>query len=244
MMGLLWFLACGGPRFTEVAAIAPTLARLDTDKNGTVTEAEYVAVSFKGFSFAAVDTDSSGDLSAAELLTLVDRSNPADLTYPRPAPVVMRGQARQGPQKPHGASPAPRSAPSSGRGVHRSGEARMAALMILESLRAEVLAEVPGHGVPSHEELQAAADSGGINTAESRAVLLKLEAAADAVGADFPASLRAEKLAALPVAESDAPQRAPGAIGEGSGRRDRRADGGPPRSDPGRPDRGRPGTLR
>ena len=67
---ILLLLACSsapkGP-WTADRAVAPTLTRLDADKDGKVTEAEWTRVDHKGPTFTDVDTDKDGSLSVEEV---------------------------------------------------------------------------------------------------------------------------------------------------------------------------------
>jgi hypothetical protein len=214
-MTLLWLFACG-PRYEEVDAVAPTLARLDTDKSGTVTEAEYVAVSFHGAPFEKVDTDQSGTLSPEELLALIMESNPADLTVPRTGPQVVRGGRKKGADKTTDKGPtktAKKGTAPAGEPVEPSpeeakrvrSEAQYVVRMTLESLRDEVHAVAPNHPLPNDDAIKLAAGTSDLYTVECRALLLELETAADTVGVGFPAPLRAAVLATMPVVASFVP---------------------------------------
>ncbi|MES2640599.1 MAG: hypothetical protein V4850_13985 [Myxococcota bacterium] len=242
MTTLLWLLACG-PRYEEVDAVAPTLARLDTDKSGTVTEPEYVAVSFHGAPFEKVDTDQSGTLSSEELLALIAESNPSDLTVPRTGPQVVRARkkaadktstkAAQNGTPPAGAPVEP--SPEEAKRVRAEGQ--YIVRMTLESLRDEVRAVAPNHPLPSDDAIKLAAGTSDLYTVECRALLLELETAADTVGVGFPVPLRAAVLATVPVVESFVPVDEPA---DAEGMRPwgmRPKDGGP--GGPGGP--GRPG---
>lgn len=243
-MGLLWLLACG-TRWTEGDAVAPTLARLDADKNGTVTGAEYDAVLFRGAPFGEVDRDKNGALSADELLAIVSENNPADLTVPRTGPQVVRGARSKGKDKTDGPRPVPGTAPKGGPSLEPSqedarrvrSEAQYVVRMTFESLCEEVRAVAPTHELPTDEEIKFAAGTSDLRTAESRALLLRLEAASDAVGAGFPASLRAAVLVTRPVVASFVPADEPedvGGVGPwGMGPGGGRPRGGQPNGPPG-----------
>ena len=67
-IALLVVFACGPEGvWTWERALAPTLARLDRDGDGSVGLEEYQAVLWEGPPFAVVDQDMDGALSAAEL---------------------------------------------------------------------------------------------------------------------------------------------------------------------------------
>ena len=62
--------ALAGPAFAQPApdaVAARMIARLDTDKNGTLSEAEWLAGGRKGRGFARMDTNHDGQLDKAEL---------------------------------------------------------------------------------------------------------------------------------------------------------------------------------
>ena len=78
MIGLLWLLACGSPRWTEERALEPHLAALDGDQDGRAGEAEYRRARWEGPPFASADQDGDGALSAGELLSLFRLQSPTD----------------------------------------------------------------------------------------------------------------------------------------------------------------------
>lgn len=84
MIALL-LLACttqpSGP-WTGTRALTPALARLDTDKDGRVTEGEWARVQFHGGEFSQVDTDHDGAISLAELRVLTFAQDPATFYEP------------------------------------------------------------------------------------------------------------------------------------------------------------------
>ena len=72
----LWSLLACAPRWTEAAALAPHLARLDADGDGRVRAGEYDPHVWNGPSFGSADRDHDGVLSAAELSALVRAQQP------------------------------------------------------------------------------------------------------------------------------------------------------------------------
>ena len=78
----LWILAsllgCGSrpTPWTVEGALAPALERADTDGDGDVTEADWLALAYGSRSFADVDADRSGKLSAAELQIAMATQDP------------------------------------------------------------------------------------------------------------------------------------------------------------------------
>lgn len=200
-MTILLLLACAkDPGWTEASAIAPTLAKIDTDHDGAVSAAEWEAVSFHAVPFAAVDTDKSGGIDEAELLTLLVATDPSTMTMPRAGPQTKRGHTRTSAIK---AEPAAALNPLRVR-HERALTTRYALLAIQEELQAAA----PDLVLPTRDEVLRTADSGDLRTVESRALLARMEAAADSAKLDFPASLRASELAKEEVVAS-APVEAP-----------------------------------
>ncbi len=243
-MMLLWLLACG-PRWSEADAVTPTLARLDTDGDGSVRESEYEAVRYLGKSFVEVDTDGNGAFSADELLTLVSETDPVDIGRGRKAPPARgkgkrnRGASQKGgggPAQKAGGTPKGGGGPAAARPVESPqllAQAQFVVRRVLESLQEEVRAVAPDAPLPDDEAVKRAAGSADIRTAESREVLLQLEAAADAAGIGFPAALRAAALATVPVTESFVPpDPGPDAQGPGGAPTGPRRPGGRPSGSP------------
>ncbi len=220
------FLACADPGWTPEAAVAPTLERLDADRSGEVDKREYEAVLFHGAPFGEVDADGDGELSLGELQTIIAGADPSRMQSPRPATAAANsgksrpGKERPGKQGPGKEGPGKEGAGGAGAAQRRPGapalkvedrpadsrqlrsQSQWVVRMILESLRAEVLAVNPTQPVPTDQDIKLAAGSADIRTSESRAVLQRLEAASDAVGTGFPESLRATVLVGVPVTPS------------------------------------------
>jgi hypothetical protein len=79
---ILLLLACQTPVWTETAAMAGHRARLDQDQDGRVEAAEYDKTVWNGPPFASADRDLDGDLSPAELATLVQSQSPSSFDGP------------------------------------------------------------------------------------------------------------------------------------------------------------------
>ncbi|MSQ00797.1 MAG: hypothetical protein EXR71_02765 [Myxococcales bacterium] len=79
-MTWLW-LACA-PAWTAAEALAPHLARLDTDHDGRVVAAEYERTVWNGAPFGSVDADADGALSPGELATLVATQDAVGFDHP------------------------------------------------------------------------------------------------------------------------------------------------------------------
>ena len=227
----IWLLLACAERWTDARALQPTWERLDRDSDGRVVQAEYDAVALRGATFAQVDSDADGALSRDELQALILRADPVGFATgaahgPPPGPPADgRGEAGKGrkkepngevsglasdppgPRLPHLGSPAikPLSKPLSKRAVKQRIDAQWAVRLALESLREEVVWKDPAAPVPTEEELIAAAATDSLHTVESRAVLGRLEVAAQAAGLEFPASLTANALAAIPVVATPPP---------------------------------------
>jgi hypothetical protein len=212
MIVLLGLLGCGAA-WTEAGAVAPTLARMDRDRNGSVSSQEYDAVRFRGPPFAEVDADGNKSVSPAELLALVLAKDPLSLSPHRPAAPAPGKQGRgpgagKGPGGPPGGPGGPPGAPGGASGAAPAADRDSGALRreaasvtrrVLVALKEEIRAVAPNQATPTDEAVKRAGDTADLRTAESRAVLAELETASDAVGIAFPASLRAAALAGEPV---------------------------------------------
>jgi hypothetical protein len=163
MIALL--LACATGPWTEEAALAPHRDRLDADHDGRVSAAEYDRHRWNGPPFATADTDADGDLSAAELTTLVRAQSPTTFDAPLPQPAVAQGQVAS-------------SLPS-------AAEQDLWELFVwmADSLRAA------GDPAPDPEAVRLAVRSRRVDSAESRALLDTMRPAWLAHGWAWPAGL-------------------------------------------------------
>ncbi|MFZ5476737.1 MAG: hypothetical protein ACOZNI_08180 [Myxococcota bacterium] len=157
----LLFACAPATAWTEEAALAPVLARLDGDRDGEVTRAEFDAVAVPGTPFAAWDTDRDGVLSRDEAFALWREQDPVNF------------------------HPFPTGPPD--RPFHV--EEHDPAYEVLVSLREEVLAKDPSAPVPSEAALRAAS-AGGLESEGAKAALRTLAVVSDAAGVAFPPSLR------------------------------------------------------
>jgi hypothetical protein len=241
MIALLLLAACG-PRWTEAKVVAPTLTRMDSDKNGAVEKGEYDAVLYRGVPFEKADGDGDGVLSASELLALVNATDPVEAISPgATARAARSGRDAANPKSTPGPGARPSGGPPGGHGGPAEkpesqpidapairSEAQLVVKMILESLREEIRAKSPNYPTPTDDDLKRVAGTADIRTAESRAMLLDLEHASDAVGVAFPTSLREAALRERPVV----PSFIPGSLGEipgpGGGPAGQRPEGGMP----------------
>jgi hypothetical protein len=90
-------------------------------------------------------------------------------------------------------------------------EAQWVVKMILLSLCEEIHSVDANQPLPTEAEMVHAATTADIRSAESRALLLRLEQTSDALKLDFPAALRAAVLDKQPLKEpfTDLPEMAP-----------------------------------
>ncbi len=230
-MSVIWLLLACAERWTDARALQPTWERLDRDGDGRVVQGEYDAVALRGDSFAQVDRDADGELSLAELQALILRADPVGFATgaAHGAPPPGRGDPPLSASHPPGQAPGPPPAnalghpkdpkvkPLSKGAVKKRIDAQWAVRLALESLREEVVWKDPAAPVPTEAEMIAASATDSLYTVESRAVLGRLEGAARAAGLEFPASLTANALAAIPVAVTPPPlphedPRGPGAV--------------------------------
>lgn len=138
MIALL--LACTQGPWTDEAAVAPLLSRLDRDGDGRVVQAEYEAVLGKGATITPIDADHDGGLTPDELAAWVATAPPAPTGPPAP-PRPMPPPGGKG-------IPGPALAPVD--------EARQR-LWLLRARRAELAARSPEAPLPTDAELDAEA---------------------------------------------------------------------------------------
>lgn len=161
---LLGLLACARPDPVE-AGFAPELSRLDRNADGRVDEAEYLRVAFAAPVFAQADLDHDGALGAPELAALVRAQDPVYFdgvqTFAQTGTTALAGQA--------GADP----------------DARQREVRDLLRFEAEEVA-ARGGVVPDVLQIAAAANTGSLDSAESRAALAQLHAEATRLGLAWP----------------------------------------------------------
>ncbi|MFZ5480558.1 MAG: hypothetical protein ACOZNI_27595 [Myxococcota bacterium] len=179
---MILLLACApeGP-WTADRAIAPALARMDTDGDGGVVAAEWATVDDAGLSFGDADGDGDGVLDRDELLALTRRVDPM---------AWYESDGGAGPEPPRGspkAGPPPRfDEPPEVRNRVRTN------LLVLAVLAEEIASVDPTLPLPSPERAEAAARA-GLASPEARTVLDELEAASAKAGLAFPTSLKAAR---------------------------------------------------
>ena len=142
-----WFFACAAPRWTPEAVLAPEIARLDADHDGTVSRSEYERAAWNGPPFATADADGSGDLSVGELLTLFRTEDAVGFDHPGGSAAVSG---------------------ANGTFVAAPAEARNVAEVI--TLMADAL-RAAGDPGPDPQAVFAAVHSGRIDSVETRLVL-------------------------------------------------------------------------
>lgn len=216
LFGLPFGLLCGltscgpPPRYTDEAAVAPALRRLDQDLDGRVTEAEHTRVAFAARPWAEVDTDGDGALSTAELISEIDQSDPVTFfsgervddapggpgppPQPNagpPAPIPPKTSAwnrRDGPIR-GGRLPSPATPEGGAAGSAPSAQAlsRPDTRWYLLALHAEIAAAKPGIVLPDVAEVIRVGDSGDLRSPEAVLLLGKLREAAAEAGVAWPA---------------------------------------------------------
>jgi hypothetical protein len=96
VIALLLVLGCGSPRdpWTEAGALAPNLARIDTDRDGRVTDAEWARVAYAAPPLGSLDEDEDGALDAGELSRWLATQDPVRFDLPQaPPPATGDGPA-------------------------------------------------------------------------------------------------------------------------------------------------------
>lgn len=164
---MIWFLACTASPWSQSAALAPTLRRLDTDQDGRVSAAE-LAIVAPGVDAAWLDTDQDGDFTEAELAAWMDATDPLtfDKRFGRPSVSRTQAAAREG--------------------LHP--EVRMLMDLFL-FLSTELAAADPALPRPHEHQLRSAAATASLSSPQSEAVLETLRTSYAAAGLTFPPGL-------------------------------------------------------
>lgn len=197
-MMLPLLLACASApeaRFDRDAILGRVLARVDTDKDGTVTAEEYARVDFSGPTFAEADTDADGALGVAELRTMTFAQDPT--TFYR-APDLVLTSGRTIPGSGGNANAVKHDGPTKGgaqggAGGKKGGDRMQpsTSLFVLRILHAEVASVDPTIPLPSEEEMARIGFANTLESEEAVALLRALEEAAAKANVGFPATLRA-----------------------------------------------------
>jgi len=194
---LALLLACGtAPPWTDASALGPHLARLDTDGDGRVSAAEYGRTRREGPPFATADDNGDGALGAEELALLVRAQDPAtfDGEAAPAAPVAVAvpegGGAGAGEGGDAGAGEGGAEGTVGGAaGATGSaaqppvGEARHVQELLLwvgDALRAA------GRPAPGTGAIEAAIQSGRLDSAETTAVLAAMRPEWEGLGWTWP----------------------------------------------------------
>ena len=85
---VLMMTGCGFAPWTENMVLAPVLAHLDGDGNGSVEQSEWEDVAYEAPPFSFVDADGDGKLDAEELMVTLLEQDPLvfDAATPKSAP--------------------------------------------------------------------------------------------------------------------------------------------------------------
>jgi len=164
---VIWLLACTTTPWTQSAALAPTLHRLDTDQDGRVSAAELSVVA-PGVDAGWLDTDRSGDFTVEELMVWMDATDPLtfDKQFGRPSITRTQAAAREGLQP----------------------EERML-LDLFQFLSTELVTVDPALPRPHEHQLRLAASTASLSSPQSTAVLDTLRTSYAAAGLTFPPGL-------------------------------------------------------
>ncbi|MDP2312053.1 MAG: hypothetical protein Q8P41_04045 [Pseudomonadota bacterium] len=210
---LLGLLGCASP-WTAERALQPSYAALDRDGDGRIVQAEYDVRQLGGTTFAEADLDHDGGIGFDELAALFVGADPAPASAKPQGKAANGGHARHPTKVPRRKGKAKTElGPDAPNPMRQRQEAEWEGRLVLESLAAEVRFADPAAVLPAADAINTAVGSGGLYTAESRAVLATLEQASDTAGVTFPASLRAQALAAVPVTPTLPPLPTRGPLG-------------------------------
>lgn len=192
MIGLL---ACVTSEWTREAALAPALARLDHDRDGRVTQAEYEPASFTGPTFAKLDANGNGAMDLAELDAMLLAADPGTFYTPFKPDDTKKKKGSSG-ARPGEGSPVGKGArefggeqPGPPGSQPRRTWDEVFTMRVFETLVEEVVSVDATLAVPSHEDLRAAAEGGDLESPPVKAILARLQAAHEVAGLQFPRSL-------------------------------------------------------
>lgn len=165
---MIWLLACQSP-WTREAALSPLAGRLDTDHDGKVTAIEYERVGYFAPAFGTVDADQDGALSVPELEHAVFLQDP----------IIFDGSLERTPPD-----------LSLGPGVSGTLTAQQRLVWeLLTCLRDDAAARRNDLVLPDDLRILRAAETGKVDSEESKAILFELRAAWVEAGLRFPEGL-------------------------------------------------------
>ena len=164
---MIWFLACSTSPWTEATALRPTLDRLDTNADGTVSAAEFAVVAPQT-DFGWLDADRNDRLSHDELVAWMDRADPLTFDSRMGRPAISRQQAMAS--------------------ESTSAEIRML-LDLFFFLSEELISADPAIPRPSDHHLRNAAATASLSSPQSTTVLNELREGYEAAGLTFPPGL-------------------------------------------------------
>lgn len=164
---MIWFLACSSSSWTESTALQPTLERLDSNADGSVSAAEFAVVAPRT-DFGRLDTDRNEALALDELLAWMDVADPLTFDNRMGRPAVSRQQAAGG--------------------ESTTAEVRML-LDLFFFLTEELIAADPEFPRLSDHHLRNAAATASLSSPQSTAVLDSLRAGYESAGLTFPPGL-------------------------------------------------------
>lgn len=193
-MILALLLACGtAPPWTDASALGPHLARLDTDGDGRVSAAEYGRTRREGPPFATADDNGDGALGAEELALLVRAQDPATFDGEAAPAAPIAVAVPEGVGAGSGAGTGESAAGGTGEGAGEGaaggaaqppvGEARHVQELLLwmgDALRAA------GRPAPGTGAIEAAIQSGRLESAETTAVLAAMRPKWEGLGWTWP----------------------------------------------------------
>jgi hypothetical protein len=167
---LLVLVGCGRSDWTREAALRPIFDRLDADHDGKVSPTEYEQHAYAAPSFADADTDHDASISLGELETVIFLQDPNtfDGALPRTAPDLSLGPGVSGTMNAH----------------------QRLLWELFTVLSEDAAAARPDVLVPDAWTVQLAAQTGRLDSPESKQLLADLERAwGAAAGLKFPAAL-------------------------------------------------------
>ncbi|MFZ5479644.1 MAG: hypothetical protein ACOZNI_22955 [Myxococcota bacterium] len=172
---MIWLLACApSSPWTTERALAPALARLDSDGDGRVVAAEWARVDDGGATFAEADADGDGAVDVGELAAVNAGADPLAWFEERGGIV--------GPRKRTDKKRMP---------IDTRRDRPTPDQLVLRVLVEDIRAKDPSVPLPDPARVDAVGRAGDLRGEEARALLAELEAASEQAGLGFPEPLRA-----------------------------------------------------